>query len=119
MVVHHLDLAAELLRQADGRAAGGAETAGHGQVDHLVIVGQQALPEGQDIAGSGLGGGDLAALFQVLVKGFGGQIDPLVIRFAVQDHGHGQNVDAVGLTLGGEDAAVGVGKNGYVHKNLL
>jgi len=55
----------------------------------------------------------------VLVKGFGGQIDPFVIRFAVQDHGHGQNVDAVGLALGGEDAAVGVGKNGYVHKNLL
>ena len=120
LVVHHVDLPAVVLRQHLGRLAGAAQAAGHGDVDHLVILLQEFVPEGQHVAGGGLGGGDVGPLGQLLVELLLGEGDVLQEELLVDVEGHGEHKNAQFLRLGLGDAAVAVGGNGnFTHTEPL
>ena len=78
LVVHHLYFAVKILGQHDGRLAGAAEAAGHGNVHDLVVLLQQAVPQIHHISHRGLRSGNIRISFQLLIKIRLGQIDILI-----------------------------------------
>ena len=120
LVVDHLYPSAVVLGQHHRRLAGAAQAAGHGDVNQLVIVLQNPVPQLQHVAGGGLGGLNVGPLLQTLVKLLLTQGDVLQKELVVDVKGHGHHKDTQLPALGLGYAAVAVCGNGYfAHKEPL
>ena len=70
LVVHHLDAPLILFCQHKGCLTGTAESAGHGNVHHLIMILQKLLPLLHHVFWRGLGCGDVGAFLHPSVKFF-------------------------------------------------
>ena len=111
-VVHHQHLPVVFPGQALGHLAGAAEPRRHGEVEDGVVGLQQGIPQGGDLKGSGLGGGDPGPLAHPVKKHGVGQVAALKVELPVDGKGHGDEMDP-DLRRGCRgEPAVGVGHNG-------
>ena len=113
LVVHHENPPPVVGGEHQRRLAGGRQSAGHGDIDHLVMTLQQLLPQIGDVPRRGLGGGDVRVLRQTAVKRLLGEGHVLKKQFFIDVEGHGQHPDAQCLSLRLGDAAVAVSCNRY------
>ena len=117
MVVHHLNPPVEPAGQGGGGDAGPGEAAGHGDIDHAVVVQQKVFPSADQAAWLHLGGGDGGPVPEELEKLVPGQIHPLVVGLSVDKERHCRQGNADALRLLGGDTAVAVGHNRSRHLN--
>ena len=88
--------------------AGAGKAAAHGDVDHLIIFFQGAVPHLHQVTGRRLTGHDLLPVRHHLEKFLAGQVDILIISHSVHTEGHGHNADPHVLSHGLCDSAVAV-----------
>ncbi len=120
LIVDDVYFAAEVLGEGDRRLAGLAEPRRHGDVDDLVEIFQNSVPEVEHVAHAGLGGGDVGfGIFQMFVKFFLREIDIFEVGFSVDDEGHGKDENAQFFALFLRDPAVAVRDDGCFQNKLL
>ena len=110
VVIHHLDTAVIVHRNALCRCAGAGKAAGHRNIDDfLVALCKNTVPELRDLADGRLGGRKILVLVPGGIQTGMVNAAALKIRLAVHDDGHRHDENAERLALLGGDAAVGVG----------
>ena len=117
-VIHHLDPSFKILRQHLRGGTRGAQPCGHGDVDNLPVLPQQAIPHIQQITRRRLRRGHVSSLNQSVIELLLGDIQPLVEDFPIDMDRHRDDGHSHRSPLFHADSAVAVGHDRHVSHRI-
>ena len=115
LVVDDMDAAVKFIGIEHGTLAGTGKAARHGDMDDLIIIFEDLLPQVDDISGSRLGCVDHRAICEHLIKMIIIQILAFAVFFSVNNDRHGLKYDPVFFRISRKHAAVCICNDCYLH----